>query len=164
MAIFIPISIRSKCCPDAWFKVDDVTIVGISKKITVDAGMNAKSPYCGSLNNLIFIGSDGDTRQVQWCDTFWISCKARSTWKRPKPEITARDKYLKDQDNTSDLKLPLRFSSSNAKLHFHYRNNIRRTGIRTWRTMEDKGVRRPYVAFKVNLFWHLGLSTERTFI
>ena len=58
------------------------------------------------------IGSDGDTRQ--WCDTFWISCKAWSTWKRSKPEITAPDKYLKDQDNTSDLKLPLRFSSSNA--------------------------------------------------
>ena len=142
MAIFIPISIRSKCCPDAWFKVDDVTIVGLSKKITVDAGMNAKSLYFGSLNNLIFIGSDGNTRQVQWCDTFWISCKAWSTWKRPKPEITARDKYLKDQDNTSDLKLPLRFSSSNATfvIEITFRGPVR-TGIRTWRTtMEESSV------------------------
>ena len=161
MAIFIPISIRSKCCPDTWFKVDDVTIGGLSKN---HGRFRDECQVVLFRVTDFFIGSDEDTRQVQWCDTFWISCKAWSTWKRPKPEITARDKYLKDQDNTSDLKLPLRFSSSNAKLHFRYRNNIRRTSRRTWRTVEDKGVRRPYVAFKVNLFWHLGLSTERTFI
>ena len=110
---------------------------------------------------LDFIGSDGDARQVQWCeDTFWISCKAWSTWKRSKPEITAPDKYLKDQDNTSDLKLPLRFSNSNAT--FVIEITFDEDGHQDM--ADDDGEVISGYQSETNLFWHLGLSTERTFI
>ena len=156
MAIFIPISIRSKCCPDTWFKVDDVTIGGLSK----NHGRCRDECQVALFRVTDFIGSDGDTCQVQWCDTFWISCKAWSTWKRSKPEITAPDKYLKDQDNTSDLKLPLRFSNSNAT--FVIEITFDEDGHQDM--ADDDGEVISGYQSETNLFWHLGLSTERTFI
>ena len=156
-------SIRSKCqafgCTG---EVNDVTIVGLSK----NHGRFRDECQVFLFEHHWFLYRSGRRYQSSsYMKRF--EChkphKAWSTWKGPKPEITARDKYLKDQDNTSDLKLPLRFWSSNSKTTFAIKITFFRDGqIRNRWTMDEGG--KTKLSKWLNLFWHLGLSTERTFI